>query len=1681
MSKPSELGRHLEFGSLNNINPRDFKKNDTVAFFDSVNLCWKRGKLKNDLNNSNISGDVLKMEIIGSNGAESVSTKYAIRKIGDFVNKEFELNGKRYKAAGVEVNKNDGEVEYTLHEVGGGSDKLYNVSSELLEAKANTEKVENKIEVVLQSLKDTVNDKYNNLLNKLYNLNKKIAKETAGLDDVKIWHGREGDLAKLLEKVKLLEAEVEKELRVIKKEIDSLGSFEDAKSKKDFALVLKNEVGSKEKLINQEHDRTKRLNEDWNRQMDKHRNWRPRNNNSRPNRPPEPTGPEPVIAPLSTDEMVYYKIYQEAEARLDDEIKRKVSQAFFPNFKLLDEVQKRRQALAEKKLGPGKDWPVSDPDFENITGKITKEVIAEWEKLDPASLEFKFEEEQTKLLEKSDELLAAINNLPARLRSDWPEEIKSVSDSIKGFSKNDKDINQLCLSSWKWLNDTEVEIEKIKAKLDFQATPATVEPESEHNYEISTSVIMELVSGRSNEVRQIMENNYAAALENVGNGNQTTEANKLFLDSLKNIFDNVRPNPAMIKKLRECGIKDWDSFKDLWGKKLAEKIAPALMKNAEEQIKRDIVNKDSGFWKKYWDKSKSVVKSGAVKPIITRMVITAACVGGVGLAFTTAGALLLPGTMIAGLVLPAVGGIVGGLARGILAKMGFSKKLDQATATGVENYRNLESGYKLQHELKNKKILKEWSVKFGTESEWMLASAISEGMADINQTQEKAEAIIGETKVEGFLNAESKKIYYNSLKRLAQDKGVEVSESDKAALRGALFELQERQTAHEAGAVSDTNPKVIKVIDGIFQSMSGRKGVMRAGLVGGLVGEAFFANSDIARGILGAAGGSVLGYKLAEGGIERQQIAKAEDKLIKQFNLFHQQLKDYVAGQGMSKDDLEDDLDRLYITLSGRGGAGVRRDEFLALRNNQNLASLAKGVIREAENIGLEIKSKSDVEKANFKEIFDALRMVKKFGEDLEKSRPVEMERLQKTKGQKIKQSIYTAVGAVGMTAFSFLVGRAAHAGIETTRGAIGDLTASFNEPAPTSAPAVEPAPLLPKESAVPPLNELTQPESTSDFSFNKIINVLTGMGIGLKSAPTGSVEDIHNFGPAPAETLMSTSADTGKTLDTYALKDPSEVKNWGVSWKNDHVLNAAHQLEKTHDDLFKHDSSKSWSRAEMQKWEMNEVKVMEKQGIDLNRLPVGTKVELFQDAQGNPHLRLVDAENLPHVRGGHGAIHEQSKTEASKTSEQEIPVLKTKPVELSDRIEFHRSLNGKDAIGYLVDSKQDFTVNGNSYHIYQYGDHKIYIGAYNGDASDTVYTYNEKGYLSGTIDKGIYHPLVGDKNSINLPPGVPTHIGVGEAAVVLSGAGEYALPDGSKVKFSYTPDGRVSGYNFTGDTYVVPETLHNYFGDKSLEALQADSDMGKLWVQGNVNSIGRNALIYESLDHNSPEAKFLYNQIHHDMQSFSNGLRKPLEELYTEDKLRDFGFDEEADKLSALREFGEGKNKAGERTAEVEAEKLAAERIKNTPFNYAEIKKSIGSLDWNSADKNMLQKYATALDFQGRILGEDGSGLRQIITEKYGVLIDESNQAKFDTWLKSKVDGWQNAQDALRDNLSYPQDKHLLDFQKDLEQNGMRNFGEIKKNTLLPNTNDSYLTYKERSRFISDLLKEFRKSVIAG
>ncbi len=1013
------------------FNTNDFKKGENVLFFDDKTNKWKVGEV-DSWTDPVMDKDGKLCGIINAldGGAQNVKLTIPPKKVGK-IPTTVEINGNIYNVdlSKTTIIQDTGEVEVTLQNAANAKDKLKNINLKTIQNLESVESFEKNIDAEITRLKGEVvtkaDSRAKNILEGLAGLKKKLEATVDKLGSLTEWSdigdeeaGRIGkEIAQQQADIQLLLKNFEKELKDIQprkggtktlaKEAvglqDRLNADVEIESK---ALAAKNtkEVADynadmllwkKDKV---KFDKDTKTKEDWDAAATK----RGTDPGFPPAMRPEPTKPETLnLDRIKNDEA--NKIFADLEA----------STTVNANFKaIVKEVKDRVDAIAVSRgftdyLDAGFDKYRTQE-----IGKTFQAVLDE-EKAKVPDLGEKFdlnkEKEDLKLKIKAivDRATAAgMKTLGGKTIDKFSEdELKAISDIAPADPKKpDDDIpaqEKSIIDKMEEIRERDLEVftkEQEKASKSERA-------ETERDIDIPDVVLRELFSDRSKDVRSVMELIYNEKLKA---GDESTDSNDLIMEGMIKLMKR-EPSDALLKKLRQYGIKNWDQFRRVWSKGMAKKAAGVLHEWGQADLQSEM-SKQVGTWEtvkalKWQLGARIAVNMGAI---------------GVGVAAATA---MFATGGLAGIGLAAAGGAAGGGIRAMLQKFIFGSKTmeDRKKKLLEEMYANKRT------EIINSTLDKRFGGggnKLSADTNALFSSIMAEAIRKASEDNVKGSAEDFGFEEADALKGDSKRLYIQALKN-AREAGMDISSEQKIKVALALQTLIDHSKAANAEAIKNTDPKIIKILDGVMAGYSGtgasrenygKKGAAATILTGAAVGTAFFSNSAIARGVLGGIGGGLAGYRFGEGRIAKKENAKAEAAFMPRFNQATEQWNRYFKNPNSLKaaelKQFGDEIKILNRYLKGEADTMDEKNIVAYLQSNPQLRSQTENLIYQAYRRGV------------FARI--GLAQMQKHSEEAMQESNIALSDRDKAKWAKAGwRTLYTAAGAVAFGALAVGAGYA--------------------------------------------------------------------------------------------------------------------------------------------------------------------------------------------------------------------------------------------------------------------------------------------------------------------------------------------------------------------------------------------------------------------------------------------------------------------------------------------------------------------------------------------------------------------------------------------------------------------------------------------------------------------------------
>lgn len=845
-----------------------------------------------------------------------------------------EINGKNYliDLTSIFVN-DDGSIEFVLvnSAPGAGADRIYDVNSEMLKNLDAVNKLQAESGVRINTLKTEVMAKADArgqaIFKELVDLQQRL--ETAGLKLAALDEWQEVGAQEAIaigKQTKALQEELETGLKDLKIKLDAIKPVVASELTSTEANGWKARlVSDKEDKLEEEkeakelakdaatvaHKKWEKDYKNWDDKVKAYDAWKPKHDTwtakkavwdalsaaeqaDKANKDKNP-GAEPL--PILTDPTALEPAEPAKPEKIKDVIKEELDlKVAYDLYRKLSGTDYRRLSAKQKilidKVTAEINKRIADGSFTGLTavggtpkkseiklvaGIFEKILDAEGGKTEAEPYKFDLKEEKTQLKNKFKELVE--RQVAAGFDRVRAESFLAVNIAqIDAIADTDANKETRILNFWRVCADTEVAVFKEEQKKKGPEKRKAETKTEQGDIDIPDTLLRDLIADRQPQVQTAMR-------EILNNELKFNDETRVLLGDSTAVKEAMialmqrAPNPAMLSQLRKYGIKDWDSFRELWKNGMAMKAAKVMHEWGQADLRNEVI-KQTGAW----DQMKALKwQLGA------RILVNVAAVGGGALFLTSpAGLAMLAGMGITSAMgAAAIGGGLGGGIRATLQKFIFGgDKLEERKKNKLA-----ELATNKRTEIINNVMARRFPSNISTstvglqnpgdiEFSAILAEAIRSASAEAGLVKGKQEDF-GTTETDA-LQGDAKRLYINALKN-ARESGMTPDEAQRNKLAIAIESLIANNKSKDA--LKSTDPSVIKILDGVMAGYSGvnaskeNYGVVGAAgtvALGATVGVAFTANSWVARGALGGAGGAVTGYKMGESWRKNREFTQAE-------------------------------------------------------------------------------------------------------------------------------------------------------------------------------------------------------------------------------------------------------------------------------------------------------------------------------------------------------------------------------------------------------------------------------------------------------------------------------------------------------------------------------------------------------------------------------------------------------------------------------------------------------------------------------------------------------------------------------------------------------------------------------------------------------------------------------------
>ncbi len=1224
----------------NEFRTEDLSPGNHLAFLDDVSGRWQVGELVNWRTPAKDADGNYNARVVDfvTGATRDVSLSLTPKKVElPNLTINHSINGQNYRIQPNSITIHDnGLIEFTLFNITNPAERITDVNSEMLKNLDAVNKLQAESNTKINNLKAEVVRKADargqEVLKGLSGLQQKLEEANGKLASLEEW--QEMDAAEALaigQQIKALQTELETGLKDLKDQLEAIKPVAasslmaaEANGWKARLAREKEDKVDEEKETNETtketatvaYDKWKKDHKKWEDKMTAYETWKLKhdtwsskkavwdgmspaeqadkaNKDKNPgNEPlpilPDPTASEPAeptnpakIKEVKEDEVkfrVSYDLYLRLVGveyatlspkhkslidKVTAEINKKIAEGHLTGLTAVGGTPKKSEVklVAEifEKILQDESGKTEEEDYKFDLKKEKADLKEKWKALAERSIKAGFDKV----------------TIEARLSS-----IIARTDAIVDADPNkEKDI----LDLWKDFTDSEL--------LTFKKEQEKIIPEKREvkqgDIDIPDILLRDLISTRQPEVRATM----AAVLRNELTFGDEAKKNlaedPAVVEALKELMKRA-PSEAMLSQLRKYGIKNWESFQKLWNGGMAIKAAKVMHEWGQADLRNEVIKQTGAL-----DQMKALKWQLGARVLVNM----AAIGGGVALASTGLGAVVLGGYGLSSLGMAAAGGAVGGGIRATLQKFLFGgKKLEERKAKKLEELADNKRTEIINNVLNNRfngasrgGVINSGHAEFSA----ILAEAIRAASAEANLIQGAAEDF-DNTQAQS-LQGDAKRLYINALKN-ARESGISPDKDQKIRLAIALETLISKNETIDA--VQNTDPAVIKMLDGVMAGYSGAgasrenygvKGAAGTVAIGATVGAAFFSNSAVTRGALGAAGGALMGYKTGETWRKSREFKQAEDVFTPQFNEARQMWNMYFRNpNSLTPAEFTSFGERLqtfnrYLTGEADTVEGQKTVEYIL--SNPQLKQQIENLVYQAYRRGVFARL--------------SLERLQIHTEEAIKESDIKLSDSDKAAWKKAGwRALYTTAGAVVGAASAVVMGRGFQ---EMAKDFKHGVLHDYGHKDPTWVHA----------------------KGHGAVVEGKVAAAAAATGAAVEAHPTGAGVSAH---PEAASGAAQPEGTTTHEVPAHFEKAPAvateTVASHGSAWRSMDNLHSSHK-----GDLFK-----GWSQSKFNEWRNAEL-----ENMGFKKLPngdilhpydvkPGAQFECYKDESGQLHMRPSEA-----------------------------------------------------------------------------------------------------------------------------------------------------------------------------------------------------------------------------------------------------------------------------------------------------------------------------------------------------------------------------------------------------------------------------------------------------------------------
>lgn len=895
---------------------------------------------------------------------------------------------------------------------------------------------------------------------------------------------------------------------------------------------------------------------------------------------------------------------------------------------LQDAVNKKRQEQAQA-AGHATDYPHKSAkekaDFRKKTVDIAMDIVKKWEQ----EKVFDAVAEKQEITQKIADMKAKSNRPGDAGLTILFRELDVLQTNLSKTKETDlTSIESQILVLWKKIG----EIEVLWHKLELTDTAYE---RKEGVVDIPLELMTEMLRDNAAGVRDIMAILYQGIIEKV-----PVDATSLKV-KMGEFLQTMSIDPSVRAQLRQHGIQDWDVFVRRFEKTLSPRFVMILRGVAESEVEsymaRTVSDIRAGLDTTWTQNLKDSFHASEFGQLFQtkaglRTLLHVGLVGGVGIATNIATnivAPVLPSSVRGGIV----GAVMGAVKVGVQKLMGKSQTLESARATAKDAAQEHKKGVVFDALIDRlfsvDQTTGDVTIDGGRQRE--LSALFASVLRDASQNPNEAQVV--EHNGEKVALSGNDLIAFNKMLQRAQEQeGLDVDTETRFKLASALAQLRTNRPTVSEEEMTPWFMRQITAFGGVLsgrsvagQEVSGLKQVVATSLTGASVGVMLSQAPDAVRAGLGGVFGYAAGYAVAASREKSEKVTTGEAYVRRVFEILGSAGVDhaqYLLSCRVLRAALNGTMDAQALKgINVRGISDHAQDLVIALSQNGVLRAQAEAMILEEYREGT-FEKESNTSRTKLENALATLRLARESsGETAENAATTKLVRFAKRQGTASAAALVgaglsyllPAVFRDSQQSSTTVVEVSTHGSGAAEGSGMGE-EASSGSGVSQSESVVEVVP-SPEAPAAP----ITAPEVSAAIEVPDTAVVHT---------TTDTVDMVGDV--AVEQQDLFVDADGNRLLDTATISDDGGVE-LGEQMRN----NVWGTLDRFEDNvgpdgqpLFEdHRAFVSWRQQQLEALGYQQVNGRWGHPFTVHD---GAKIELYVDAQGEPHARLIGTTEGP-------------------------------------------------------------------------------------------------------------------------------------------------------------------------------------------------------------------------------------------------------------------------------------------------------------------------------------------------------------------------------------------------------------------------------------------------------------------